>query len=83
MKKNEEDCTCTDECLGYLTMNCKEIETLEEAAERILLEEDLDLSDYDKRHILKAMINIAKWQQKRSYSEEEVNELLKMYRNYY
>jgi hypothetical protein len=44
-----------------ITVSPKE-ETLEEAAERILLGEDLDLSDYDKRHILKAMVNIAKWQ---------------------
>ena len=50
-------------------------ETLEEAAERILLGEDLDLSDYDKRHILKAMLSIAKWQQeqdKNKYSEEDM-----------
>ena len=47
-------------------------ETLEEVAERLLLGEDLDLSDYDKRHIIKAMVNIAKWQKERSYSEEEV-----------
>ena len=26
----EEDCTCTDECLGYLTKTCKRIETLEQ-----------------------------------------------------
>jgi hypothetical protein len=26
----EENCTCTDECLGYLTKTCKRIETLEE-----------------------------------------------------
>ncbi len=50
-------------------------ETLEEAAERILLGEDLDLSDYDKHHILKAMLSIAKWQQeqdKNKYSEEDM-----------
>jgi uncharacterized protein with PIN domain len=41
-------------------------ETLEEVAERILLGEDLDLSDYDKRHILKAMLSIAKWQQEQA-----------------
>jgi hypothetical protein len=52
-------------------------ETLEEAAERILLGEDLDLSDYDKRHILKAMLSIAKWKQeqdKKMYSEEDLRE---------
>jgi hypothetical protein len=56
------------------TMMSKQ-ETLEEVAERLLLGEDLDLSDYDKRHILKAMVNIAKWQQeqdKNKYSEEEM-----------
>jgi hypothetical protein len=50
-------------------------ETLEEAAERILLGEDLDLSDYDKHHILKAMLSIAKWQQeqdKNTYSEQDM-----------
>ena len=47
-------------------------ETLEEAAEIILLGEDLDLSDYDKRYILKAMVNIAKWQAERMYSEEDM-----------
>jgi hypothetical protein len=51
-------------------------ETLEEVAERILLIEDLDLSDYDKRHILNAMVNIAKWKQeqdKNKYSEEDMD----------
>jgi hypothetical protein len=57
-------------------------ETLEEAAERILLGEDLDLSDYDKRHILKAMLSIANWQQeqdKKMYSEEEVLNIIALY----
>jgi hypothetical protein len=52
-------------------------ETLEEATERILLGEDLDLSDYDKRHILKAMLSIAKWQQeqdKNKYDEEDMKD---------
>ena len=51
-------------------------ETLEEVAERILLGEDLDLSDYDKRHILKAMLSIAKWHQEQSYSVDEVEDLI-------
>jgi hypothetical protein len=59
MKKNEEDCSCTDECLGYLTMNCKEIETLEEAAEKYQMENggaySMGLDD--------AFYNGAKWQQ--------------------
>jgi hypothetical protein len=51
-------------------------ETLEEASERILLAEDLDLSDYDKRYIIKAMCNIANWKSKRMYSEEEVLKII-------
>ena len=51
-------------------------ETLEEASERILLVEDLDLSDYDKRHILNAMVNIAKWQQEQESKEPKILENL-------
>jgi hypothetical protein len=50
-------------------------ETLEEAAERILLGEDLDLSDYDKHHILKAMLSIAKWQQEQIGKSEFLQKL--------
>lgn len=51
-------------------------ESIEEAAEILLLRENLNLSDYDKRRILEAMVNIAKWQAERMYSEEEVFNLL-------
>ena len=55
-------------------------ETLEEVAERFLSKELLDLSDWDKRHILKAMVNMSKWQQEQNknlYSEEETIEIAK------
>lgn len=51
-------------------------EILEEVAEGFLSKEDLDLSDWDKRHILKAMVNMTKWQAERMYSEEEVKNML-------
>ena len=70
----EEPCTCTDECLGYLTKTCKRIEqepkqeTLEEAfkfwADR--------MSSYDKLDVLRFG---AVWQQeqdKNKYSEEDM-----------
>ena len=68
---------CGMQCLSEETCNMikHKQETLEEVAERILSLEDLDLSDYDKRHIINAMVNIAKWQQQQNknlYSEEEV-----------
>jgi hypothetical protein len=59
-----------------ITVSPKE-ETLEEAAERILLGEDLDLSDYDKRHILKAMVNIAKWQSEQLFKDDAIQTLEK------
>ena len=73
----EEDCPCTDECLGYLTKTCKEIETLEEVAER-LYPTDYGIKSKDIINIIKqdTFINGAKWQQERSYSEEEVIDLL-------
>lgn len=54
-------------------------ETIEETAERFLLDEDLDLSDYDKRHILNVMTKIAKWQQERSYNEKDMEEYAEYY----
>jgi hypothetical protein len=62
----EENCTCTDECLCYLTKTCKGIETLKEAAERYNLSTTNAFFDYH------SFINGAEWQQERSYSEEEV-----------
>ena len=81
----QENCNTCGKTIREQMKGCTEIscyrqflkqETLEEVAEIILLREDLDLSDYDKRHILKAMINIAKWQAERMYSEEEVKKLI-------
>ena len=54
-------------------------ETLEEVAEKILFynTEELEIRYRGgKEKIIKSMIDMAKWQQKRSYSDEEVIELL-------
>jgi hypothetical protein len=71
-------CECTDECLGYLTKECKHIEepkqeTLEEAAERNYNEAGANA------YFNNGFIRGAKWQQKRSYSEEEVLDLLRSF----
>ena len=90
----EEQCACTDECLGYLTQTCKRIEesnkqeTLEEVAEKYA-------NDWEEIHPklnFEAMTPIAiskidfiegaKWQQERMYSEEEVIYLLYSFKNY-
>jgi hypothetical protein len=68
----KQDCECTDECLGYLTKNCKGIEqpkqeTLEEIVNKLSIKEAKDLDLFLKG---------AKWQQERMYSEEEVLDLL-------
>ena len=131
----EEPCTCTDECLGYLTKTCKRIkeepkmiecyfipsnntsseticgncgkekflhtigsgikvsksviitqeepkqETLEEVAERILFENTNNIEIHyrgGKENVIKAMIEITKYQAKEMYSEEEVKEIVKL-----
>jgi len=56
-------------------------ETLEEAANRILSKEGVKLhpsglETYLKGNVINAMVEMAKWQQERMYSEEEVLELL-------
>jgi hypothetical protein len=54
-------------------------ETLEEVAEKILFynTEELEIRYRGgKEKIIKSMIDMAKWQQKRSYSDKEVLELL-------
>ncbi len=68
----EEQCTCTDECLGYLTKDCKRIE---EAAERLYPSSIHDFTDggfdsSEERRII--FIEGAKWQAERSYSEEDM-----------
>ena len=52
-------------------------ETIKKAAKRILFDNTGMLT---KNHptILQSMIDLAKWQQQRMYSEEEVNDLLEM-----
>ena len=68
----KEDCPCTDECMYYLSKQCKHLkeepkqETLEEFAERLCPNKQVE---YDM------IIEGAKWQQERSYSEEEVKQI--------
>jgi len=52
-----------------------EQETLEEAAERFINEKDFDCLEIDDK-LFEAFIKGAKWQQERSYSEEEVIEII-------
>jgi hypothetical protein len=85
----KQDCECTDECLGYLTANCKGIEqpkqeTLEEAVDRASLLEfpikEWYRSDYYTREEINAARDGfkrgAKWQAERMYSEEEVRNIV-------
>ena len=56
-------------------------ETLEEAAERLLSKEGVKLhpsglETYLKGNVINAMVEMAEWQQERSYSEEEVENIL-------
>lgn len=77
----EEPCTCTDECLGYLTQACKGIEeinkqeTLEEAANKA---NGYNLYSKETKSPIfnEGFIEGAKWQQEKMYSEEEVLDLL-------
>ena len=72
-KQHLIDMMKSDEELGLYD---KPNETLEEAAERILdtnkvADEDMILSDTFSK-VVNSMVEIAKWQQERMYSEEEV-----------
>lgn len=79
-EEQKKECECTDECLGYLTQECKGIEepkkeTLEEVAEKYISSigklcciSEKEMQDYAKTDF----INGAKWQAERMYSEEEV-----------
>jgi hypothetical protein len=77
-KQHLIDMMKADEELGlYDELN----ETLEEVAKRILdtnkvADEDMILSDTFSK-VVNSMVEIAKWQQKRSYSEEEVVDIAK------
>lgn len=76
----EEQCACTDECLGYLTQTCKKIEesnkqeTLEEVAKEKypMFKGESYIGNNKKMLKRAAFINGAKWQQERMYSKEEV-----------
>ena len=59
-------------------------ETLEEAAENYSLEllEAKTIQPHEKTWIKSMFIHIAKWQEERSYSEEEVKEILKLRESY-
>ena len=59
----------------------EKIETLEEAAEKILSKEGIKLhpnglETYLKGNAINAMVEMAKWQAKRMYSEEEAGKLI-------
>jgi hypothetical protein len=56
-------------------------ETLEEAANRILSKEGVKLhpsglETYLKGNVINAMVEMAKWQAERMYSEEEVKQII-------
>ena len=70
MKK--ENCTCTDECLGYLTKTCKGIE---ETALILYPNRESFLHRFQDIE-REAFIKGYKLAQERSYSEEEVNEII-------
>ena len=74
----EETCdNCNNDVCCCIVKEEPKQETLEEVAERFLSKELLDLSDWDKRHILKAMVNMTKWQQQQNnnlYSEEDLKQ---------
>jgi len=79
-EETKQECECTDECLGYLTKECKrieepKIETLEEVAKAKFPFQPLTKVSITRKK-REAFIDGAKWQQERSYSEEEVLELL-------
>ena len=70
-KPTEKTCTCTDECLGYLTKTCKGIETIEEAAVKWIRQPKLITEK-------ESFIAGAKWQQERMYSEEDMREAFRV-----
>jgi len=77
----KQECECTDECLGYLTKECKRIEepkqeTLEEAAERKYSDKLYPMYGGLRRDAFKIG---AKWQQERSYSEEDMKKAFEFY----
>ena len=71
-KPTKENCTCTDECLGYLTKTCKGIE---ETALRLYPNRESFLDRFQDIE-REAFIKGYKLAQERSYSEEEVLDIL-------
>jgi hypothetical protein len=66
----------TDECLGYLTKTCKGIETLEEVAEKYV---EINVAKNVAKLMYKEhFVEGAKWQQERSYSEEDIKEAFRV-----
>jgi len=72
-----QECECTDECLGYLTKECKRIEepkqeTLEEAAKRTYSDKLYPMYGGLRRD---AFINGAKWQQEQLCNSEIIQRI--------
>ena len=69
----QSECICDTECRGFVNVKCKKPkqETLEEFINEEL--EDVFFTNISKRKEAERLIEMgAKWQQERSYSEEEV-----------
>ena len=73
-KPTEETCTCTDECLGYLTKTCKGIE---ETALKLYPNRESFLDRFQDIE-RKAFIKGYKLAQERSYSEEDMKSAFKV-----
>jgi hypothetical protein len=69
----KEDCTCIDECMYYLSKQCKHLK------EEPKQETGKEVADYIDRHIVEAMVEVAK---QKMYNEEEVLELFKKWRDF-
>jgi hypothetical protein len=75
----KRECECTDECLGYLTKECRSIEE----PKKETLEEVKDLAYWKanaEEDYIKVPISVLRYiseLEKRSYSEEEVLAMLK------
>ena len=70
----EENCTCTDECLGYLTKTCKGIE---DVALRLYPNRESFLDRFQDIE-RKAFIKGYKLAQERNYSEEDIKEAFRV-----
>ena len=72
----KQECECTDECLGYLTKECKRIEELKQEALEEYEAAIIKFPEYDQFLERIGFEEGAKWQQERSYSEKEAGELV-------